>query len=317
MKLMRNKAKQAEPSLRRDRKTATVFYWIMTPIVAFSIFLTFLSSYKAYPFPSSYLLLFCAAIQISGWAIGLVAARKMRRRTMELLAKNKKIREMQERLIISIAELVESKDSFTGMHVQRTARYVERICAKMIEMGAYPNELNERTAAVMVKAAPLHDMGKIRIPETILEKPGKLSDEEFKIIKMHPLWGEKIIEKTFSGIEDEDFTQCALQMALTHHEKWDGSGYPLRLIGEDIPLCGRIMAAADVLDALLTVRPYKRAFTIAETMNIFADSAGKQFDPIVAEAVLQIEDEITMIQLDTMNDYTIKEAQREDRGEPR
>lgn len=317
MKLMGNKAKQAEPSLRRDRKTATVFYWIMTPIVAFSIFLTLLSSYKAYPFPSSYLLLFCAAIQISGWVIGLVAARKMRRRTMELLTKNKKIREMQERLIISIAELVESKDSFTGMHVQRTARYVERICAKMIEMGAYPNELNERTAAVMVKAAPLHDMGKIRIPETILEKPGKLSDEEFKIIKMHPLWGEKIIEKTFSGIEDEDFTQCALQMALTHHEKWDGSGYPLRLIGEDIPLCGRIMAAADVLDALLTVRPYKRAFTIAETMNIFADSAGKQFDPIVAEAVLQIEDEITMIQLDTMNDYTIKEAQREDRGEPR
>ena len=317
MKSMADDAKQTKFPFERDKKAAILFYWIMTPIVWFSVFLTFLSSYKAYPYPSSYLLLFCAAIQISGWMIGLIAAKKIKRRTTELLDKNKKIREIQERLIMSIADLVESKDSFTGMHVQRTARYVERICAKMVEMGAYPNELDEHAAAVMAKAAPLHDMGKIRIPETILEKPGKLNDEEFKIIKMHPLWGEKIIEKTFSGIEDEEFTQCALQMALTHHEKWDGTGYPLRLIGEDIPLCGRIMAAADVLDALLTVRPYKRAFTIAETMNIFADSAGKQFDPIVAEAVLQIEDEITMIQLDTMNDYTIKEAQKEDRGEPR
>ena len=227
------------------------------------------------------------------------------------------IQDMQERLIISIADLVESKDSFTGMHVQRTARYVQSICAKMLEMGAYPDELNERTAKIMAKAAPLHDMGKIRVPENILEKPGKLTDEEFEIIKMHPLWGEKIIDKTFSGIEDIEFTQCALEMALTHHEKWDGTGYPLRLTETEIPLCGRIMAAADVLDALLTVRPYKRAFTIAETMNIFADTAGKQFDPLVAEAVLEIEDEIAMIQLDTMNDYTIKEAQKEDRGEPR
>ena len=104
-----------------------------------------------------------------------------------------KIQKIQERLIISIADLVESKDAFTGQHVQRTAKYVERICAKMIEKGFYPNELNEKTAAVMVKAAPLHDMGKMKIPETILEKPGKLTDDEFKIIKMHPLWGEQII----------------------------------------------------------------------------------------------------------------------------
>lgn len=298
---------QAKLSHRRDKKAAIMFYWILTPIVAFSVFLTFLSSYKAYPYPSSYLLLFCAAIQISGWAIGFAAAKKMKRRTMELLAKNKKIRDMQERLIMSIADLVESKDSFTGQHVQRTARYVERICAKMLSMGAYPDELNEHTAAVMVKAAPLHDMGKIKISPAILEKPGKLTDEEFAIIRMHPIWGEEIIEKTFAGIEDEEFTKCALEMALTHHEKWDGAGYPNHLKETQIPLCGRIMAAADVLDALLTVRPYKRAFTIDETMNIFADNAGKQFDPLVAEAVLEIEDEIAMIQLDTMNDYTMKE----------
>ena len=246
----------------------------------------------------------------------IIVTGKMRRGLEEQFEQTNKIQAMQDRLIISIADLVESKDNFTGQHVQRTARYVKSICAKLIEMGAYPDELNERTAAVMVKAAPLHDMGKIKVPETILEKPGKLTDEEFEIIKMHPLWGEMIIEKTFSGIEDDEFTQCALQMALTHHEKWDGTGYPLRLVGDDIPLCGRIMAAADVLDALLTVRPYKRAFTIDETMNIFADSAGKQFDPIVAEAVLEIEDEIALLQIDTMNDYTIKEAQKEDRGEP-
>lgn len=184
---MAKNAKQDIFSLGRDKKAAVMFYCILTPIVAFSVFLTFLSSYKAYPFPSSYLLLFCAAIQISGWAIGLFTAKRMKRVTRELLDKNKKITEMQERLIISIADLVESKDSFTGQHVQRTARYVERICNKMLEMGAYPDELNEHTAAVMKKAAPLHDMGKIRVPETILEKPGKLSDEEFEIIKMHPL----------------------------------------------------------------------------------------------------------------------------------
>ena len=311
MKTMSKDDKQKKFSLAHERKAAIMFYWILTPIVAFSVFLTFLSAYKAYPFPSSYLLLFCAAIQISGWAIGLAAAKKMKQRTLELLAKNRKIRQMQERLIMSVADLVESKDSFTGQHVQRTARYVESICDKMLEMGAYPDELNEHTAAVMKKSAPLHDMGKIKISPSILEKPGKLSDEEFAIIKMHPIWGEEIIKKTFAGIEDEEFTKCALDMALTHHEKWDGSGYPNHLKETQIPLCGRIMAAADVLDALLTVRPYKRAFTIDETMNIFADNAGKQFDPLVAEAVLEIEDKITMIQLDTMNDYTMQEDEEQ------
>lgn len=225
-----------------------------------------------------------------------------------------KIQKIQERLIISIADLVESKDAFTGQHVQRTAKYVERICAKMIEKGFYPNELNERVAEVMVKAAPLHDMGKMNIPETILEKPGKLTEDEFKIVKMHPLWGEQIIEKAFVGIENDEFTQCALMMALTHHEKWDGTGYPLRLAEKEIPLCGRIMAAADVLDALLTVRPYKNAFTIDEAMNVFADNSGKQFDPLVAEAVLEIETEIAYLQIEAINDSTIYEAKREDSG---
>ena len=225
-----------------------------------------------------------------------------------------KVQNIQDRLILSVADLVESKDAFTGQHVQRTANYVERICAKMIEKGFYPDELNEHTAEVMVKAAPLHDMGKMKIPETILEKPGKLTDDEFEIIKMHPLWGEQIIDKAFAGIEDDEFTQCALLMALTHHEKWDGTGYPLRLAESEIPLCGRIMAAADVLDALLTVRPYKRAFTIDEAMNIFADTSGKQFDPLVAEAVLEIETEITYLQIEAMNDSTIYEAKREDTG---
>ena len=304
---MARNATKNDFSFMRERKTARLFYRLVTPAIAASVALTFFSAYKAYPFPSSYFLIVCAAIQIVGWAIGAAATKKMVQKTKELLAQTRKIREMQDRLIMSIADLVESKDSFTGQHVQRTARYVEHICAKMLKMGAYPNELNEHTAAVMVKAAPLHDMGKIKISPAILEKPGKLNDEEFAIIKMHPIWGEEIIKKTFAGIEDEEFTKCALDMALTHHEKWDGSGYPNHLKEQAIPLCGRIMAAADVLDALLTVRPYKRAFTIDETMNIFADNAGKQFDPLVAEAVLEIEDEIAMIQIDTMNDYTMKE----------
>lgn len=311
---MAKNAKKDELSLTGERKAAKIFYGIMTPAIMVSVALTFFSAYKAYPFPSSYFLVVCAAIQIAGWVIGIAATKKIVQKAKELIAQTRKVREMQDRLIMSIADLVESKDPFTGQHVQRTAWYVDRICKKMIQMGCYPNELNEHTAEVMRKAAPLHDMGKIRIPETILEKPGKLTDDEFKIIKMHPLWGEEIIDKTFSGIEDSEFTQCALMMALTHHEKWDGTGYPLRLAEKEIPLCGRIMAAADVLDALLTVRPYKRAFTIDEAMNIFADNSGKHFDPLVAEAVLEIETEIAYLQIEAINDSTIYEAKREDSG---
>jgi len=249
-------------------------------------------------------------------AIALITKR-MRASFNEQLAQTQKIQKIQERLIISIADLVESKDALTGQHVQRTALYVERICNKMIELGYYPDELNEHTAQVMKKAAPLHDMGKMNIPETILEKREKLTAEEFEMIKMHPLWGEKIIDRAFAGIEDDEFTQTALMMALTHHEWWNGRGYPLRLAEKEIPLCGRIMAAADVLDALLTVRPYKRAYTVDETMNIIADNAGKQFDPLVAEAVLELETEITYMQIDAINAFTIDEARRKDAGLPK
>lgn len=314
VKQMAKSAKQTDFSFMSERKAAGIFYMIITPAIAVSVALTFFSARKAYPFPSSYFLIVCAAIQIAGWVIGLAATKKMILKTKEILAQAKKIQKIQDRLIMSVADLVESKDSFTGQHVQRTALYVERICKKMIELGYYPDELNEHTTQVMKKAAPLHDMGKMNIPETILEKQGKLTEDEFKIIKMHPLWGEKIIDKAFSGIEDDEFTQYALLMALTHHEWWNGNGYPLRLAEQEIPLCGRIMAAADVLDALLTVRPYKRAFTIGETMNIFADNSGIQFDPLVAEAVLELETEIAYLQIDAINASTIAEAKKKDSG---
>ena len=302
VKQMAKSAKQTDFSFMSERKAAGIFYMIITPAIAVSVALTFFSARKAYPFPSSYFLIVCAAIQIAGWVIGVAATKKMVSKTREIIAQTQKIQKIQERLIISIADLVESKDALTGQHVQRTAHYVERICKKMIELGYYPDELNEHTAQVMKKAAPLHDMGKMQIPETILGKQGKLTAEEFDMIKMHPLWGEKIIDKAFAG------------MALTHHEWWNGNGYPLRLAEKEIPLCGRIMAAADVLDALLTVRPYKRAYTVDETMNIIADNAGKQFDPLVAEAVLELETEITYLQIDAINDSTIDEARRKDTG---
>lgn len=314
VKQMAKSTKQTDFSFMSERKAAGIFYMIITPAIAVSVALTFFSARKAYPFPSSYFLIVCAAIQIAGWVIGVAATKKMVSKTREIIAQTQKIQKIQERLIISIADLVESKDALTGQHVQRTAHYVERICKKMIELGYYPDELNEHTAQVMKKAAPLHDMGKMNIPETILGKQGKLTAEEFDMIKMHPLWGEKIIDKAFAGIEDDEFTQTALMMALTHHEWWNGSGYPLRLAEKEIPLCGRIMAAADVLDALLTVRPYKRAYTVDETMNIIADNAGKQFDPLVAEAVLELETEITYLQIDAINDSTIDEARRKDTG---
>ena len=202
------------------------------------------------------------------------------------------IKSMQSQLIAGFANLVESKDPTTGEHVKRTSTYVELISKKLRELGYYTKVLTDEMIANMVKAAPLHDIGKMQISDAILTKPGRLTKEEYDVIQQHTLYGEKIIEQNLTDVEDATYTQIAEEMALCHHEWWNGNGYPFHFIGPEIPLSARIMAAADVLDALLTIRPYKDAIPLDDTLIIMENLSGTQFDPAVIEAVLSLKKEI-------------------------
>lgn len=213
----------------------------------------------------------------------------------QIKARNYKIENIQNKLIQAFADTVEYNDATTGAHVKRTSEYVNIISHRLVSNGFYRNELTENTIEVFTKAAPLHDIGKFCIPNNILTKPGKYTDEEFELMKIHTTKGHEIIEKEFYDLENDDFVQIASMMAWCHHERFDGKGYPRGISGTDIPLCARIMAAADVLDALLSVRQYKKAFTLEETFKIFDESRDTQFENCIVDAVLSLEPEIRKI----------------------
>ena len=158
--------------------------------------------------------------------------------------------------------------------------------------GLYPDILNDKYISQLVKAAPLHDVGKIMIPDNILLKPGKLTPEEFEIIKTHSVEGGRIIRETFTDLEDREYVQIADDVATYHHEKWDGTGYMGQLKGEEIPLSARIMAIADVFDALLSKRCYKEAMSQEESFQIIQESSGTHFDPVLVETFLGMKEEI-------------------------
>ena len=156
----------------------------------------------------------------------------------------------------------------------------------------YTDVLTEENIQLYVNTAPLHDLGKIRVPDQILCKPSRFTPEEFEKMKIHSLEGYNLIDENLTGVESDEFLEIAKIMALYHHEKWNGTGYPNSVKGTDIPLCARIMAAADVLDALLSKRQYKDAMTIEQAMDIFRESSGSHFEPCIVDAVLACEDSI-------------------------
>ena len=199
---------------------------------------------------------------------------------------------MQSKVIISFANLVESRDTFTGEHIKRTAIYVELIARELVKQGLYTDVLTEENIQLYVNTAPLHDLGKIRVPDQILCKPSRFTPEEFEKMKIHSLEGYNLIDENLTGVESDEFLEIAKIMALYHHEKWNGTGYPNNVKGTDIPLCARIMAAADVLDALLSKRQYKDAMTVEQAMDIFRESSGSHFEPCIVDAVLACEDSI-------------------------
>ena len=194
-----------------------------------------------------------------------------------------KIKQLQDAILSTVAELVEFRDDNTGGHIDRTQAYLKVLADKLLERGLYNEVLAVWNIAEMVHAAQLHDVGKISIPDAILNKPGKLTDEEFAIMKTHAKRGEEAIMKIIAKVDESEFLQQAALMAYTHHERWDGNGYPQRLKGEEIPIHGRLMAIADVYDALISERPYKKAFTHEEAVKIISDGKGTQFDPYLTE----------------------------------
>ena len=201
----------------------------------------------------------------------------------------------QRQIVIGLAEVIEARDENTGHHISRTVDYVEVLARAAKEEEYCPDVLDDDYIEAMLLCAYLHDVGKISIPDEILNKPGKLTDEEFEIIKTHTIQGGRIIEAIMGGVADPDYYECGREIATFHHEKWDGTGYPAGLSGDSIPLCARIMAVADVYDALTTQRPYKAAMPPEAALDIIRDGAGTHFDPELARMFIENEDEIRRV----------------------
>jgi putative two-component system response regulator len=197
--------------------------------------------------------------------------------------KTENVIELQNALLKTIAELVECRDDITGGHIERTQRGINIMLEEIEKRGIYQEETKGWDKKLVLQSCQLHDVGKISISDNILKKPGKLNDEEYNEMKKHASFGEQIIEKIETLAKESDFLDYAKIFAASHHEKWDGSGYPRGLKENKIPLLGRIMAIADVYDALTSVRPYKEAFSHDEAVRIITESSGTQFDPILVE----------------------------------
>ena len=209
----------------------------------------------------------------------------------QLQEQTERITRMQDEIIENFAEMVEARDTSTGNHIKKTAHYVDAIARELQAEGEFKDILTDEYIEKLKRSAPLHDIGKIAVSDLILNKPGKLTDDEFTIMKSHTTEGKNIlvkIEENAGDTMDENYLKESIEMALFHHEKWDGSGYPNRISGEDIPLSARIMAVADVFDALVAERIYKKPFTYEKAMEIITEGAGKHFDPVVVKAFCQI-----------------------------
>ena len=211
--------------------------------------------------------------------------------------KGEVIEKMQNGLIMVLADLVESRDKCTGDHVRNTAAYARIILERMREDGVYTEMLTDTYVEDVINSAPLHDVGKIQIPDEVLNKPGKLTNEEFERMKKHTSAGGEIIQQAIGAISEDTsgYLKEARNLARYHHEKWDGTGYPEGLSGEEIPLSARVMAVADVFDALVSKRSYKDGFPFEKAMSIIREGAGTHFDPNVARAFLESEAQVRAV----------------------
>jgi adenylate cyclase len=214
--------------------------------------------------------------------------RKAKQRTRELAL-------AQEAIIESMASLTETRDPETGGHIKRTQNYVRLLARTLRESPKHRALLDDETIELLYKSAPLHDIGKVGIPDGILLKPGKLSETEFEEMKKHAVIGRNAISATERKLGNKSFLRFAHDIAYTHHEKWNGTGYPQGLRGEEIPLCGRLMALADTYDALISQRVYKPPLTHEEAIRIIVKDKGTHFDPDIVDAFLTVSEEFRNI----------------------
>lgn len=203
-----------------------------------------------------------------------------------------RITQLQRDIIITMANLIESRDGTTGEHVKRTSAYVNLLVQKMQEKGIYAEVLTPVYVNYLEKASPLHDIGKITVPDRILQKPGALTKEEYDLIQLHAEEGGRLIQENMNRIVDKEFVEIASDMASYHHEKWGGGGYPRNLKEEEIPLSARILAIADVFDALVSERQYKKGMTLEEAFEIMEKERGKNFEPVLLDAFFELEGEL-------------------------
>ena len=205
-------------------------------------------------------------------------------------------------MIEGLATLAEYRDPETGGHIKRTQNYVKALAQKLKDHPNFSHELNDEAIELLYQSAPLHDVGKVGVPDSILLKPGKLTDEEFEEMKMHTVFGNDALKITEHKLGKSHFLHYAREIAYTHQEKWDGSGYPQGLKGEEIPLSGRLMALADVYDALISKRVYKPPFPHEKAVAIITEGKGSHFDPDVVDVFLELEGTFRNIAL-TFADY--------------
>ena len=228
--------------------------------------------------------------------------------------RTRELAETQDVTFQCLASLAETRDNETGGHILRTQRYVAALVELMRERGICSRELCGEAAERMVKSAPLHDIGKVGVPDAVLLKPGRLTDEEFALMKEHTRHGRDAIAKAEERLSSgavTAFLVCAREMAYSHHEKWDGSGYPEGLSGSDIPLAGRLMAVADVYDALVTKRVYKPPFSHGKALSIMREGRGTHFDPQVLDIFLEISESFREIAIAFADYEEEREALRE------
>ena len=214
----------------------------------------------------------------------------------EIASRTRAVAELQDATIRAMASLAETRDNETGNHIRRTQHYVEALARNLQNHPRFTAELTDINIETIFKSAPLHDIGKVGIPDRILLKPGKLTPEEFEIMKTHTTLGrDAIVAAESETTQDNPFFRYAKEITYSHQEKWDGSGYPEGLIGNNIPLSARLMAVADVYDALISARVYKPAYTHENAVEIIRNGRGSHFDPDMVDAFLTLSEEFRRI----------------------
>ena len=198
----------------------------------------------------------------------------------------KEIIDLQNAVLKTLGNMVEYRDDITGSHIERTEALLSLLLDEMLEQGSYKSEIETWDMKLLLRSAHLHDVGKIAIRDKILMKPGPLTEIEYVEMQEHALFGEKIIEKIIQRTNENDFLNHAKILAGTHHERWDGTGYPRGLAGTDIPLQGRLMAIVDVYDALVSQRPYKLPVSAEEAKTFIEEGRGRHFDPVIVDVFI-------------------------------